>query len=218
MFYGKHFCFLEYRLKPLSQKVKSFVKETNDLLKKLNELRDLADDFVLCTIDVVGLYPNILRKEGLEAIRKALDKLEDQTISTESLILLAGCVLKNNVFEHNLKHFKQLNGTAIGTKLAPPYAILFVGYLKDKILNSAEKPLVWGRYIDDNFIIWQHGKETLKEFLKIRNSCHPTIKFTPEYSLHKVNFLDAEVIRKLYGVEANSLQIHISNLRIPTNT
>ena len=175
----------------------------------------MLDDFVLCTIDVVGLYPNIPRKEGLEAIRKALNKREDQTISTDSLILLAGCVLKNNVFEHNLRYFKQLNETAIGTKLSPPYAILFMGYLEDKNLNSfVEKPLVWGRYIDDNFMIWQHGKETLKEFLKILNSCHPTIKFIPQYSLHKISFW----MPKLYQAETNSLQILISNLRILTNT
>ena len=97
--------FSEYHLKLLSQKVKSFIKDANDFLKKLNELRDLSDDFILCTIDVVGLYPNIPHKEGLEAIRKALDKREDQTISTDSLILLAECVLKNNVFEHNMRYF-----------------------------------------------------------------------------------------------------------------
>ena len=44
-------------------------------------------------------------------------------------------------------------------------------------------------------MIWQHGEETLKVFLKALNSCHPTIKFTPEYSLDKVNSLDVEVIR-----------------------
>ena len=135
---------LESHLEPLLQKVKLFMKDTNDFLKKLNELRHLPDDFILCTIDVVGLYSNIPHKEGLEAIRKALDKREDQTISTDSLILLAECVLKNNVFEHNMRYFKQLNGTAIGTKFTPPYAILFMGYLEDEILNSlVERPLVW---------------------------------------------------------------------------
>ena len=39
------------------------------------------------------------------------------------------------------------------------------------------------------------GKRNLKEFLKILNSCHPTTKFTAEYSFDKVNFLDVEVIR-----------------------
>ena len=114
----------------------------------------MLDEFILCTIDVVGLYPNIPHNEGLEAIRKAFDKRDNQTISMDSLIVLAECVLKNNFFEHNMRYFKQLQGTAIGTKFAPPYAILFMGYLEDKILNSfVEKPLVWWRYIDDIFMI-----------------------------------------------------------------
>ena len=44
-------------------------------------------------------------------------------------------------------------------------------------------------------MIWQHGEKKLKEFLKVLNCCHQTIKFTTEYSLDKVNFLDVEVIR-----------------------
>ena len=96
------------------QNVKWLIKDTNDFLKKLNELWELTDDFILCNIDVVELYSNIPHKEGLEAIRKAIDKWENQTISTDSLILLAECVLKNDVFEHNMRYFKQLNGTSIG--------------------------------------------------------------------------------------------------------
>ena len=64
-----------------------------------------------------------------------------------------------------------------------------MGYFEDKILNSlVKKPLFWWRYIDNIFMIWQHGEEKLKEFLKILNSCHPTKTFTAEYSLDKVNF------------------------------
>ena len=181
-------------------------------MKKLNELLDLLDDFILFTFDVVGLYPNTPHKEGLETIRKAPDKREVQIILTDSLILLAECVLKNNVFEHNMRYFKQLQGTAIGTKFAPPYAILFMDYLEDKVLNSfVKKPLVWWRYIDDTLTIWQHGEEKLIEFLKILNSCHPTIKFIMEYSLDKVKFLDVEVMRS-----GNKL---LTNLYIkPANT
>ena len=101
----------------------------------------MPDDLILCTIDPVGLYPNIPHKEGLEAIRKVLHKQEDQTISMESLTLLTECVLKNNV---NMRYFQHLPGTAKGTKSAQLYAILFIGYLEDKILNSlVEKPLIW---------------------------------------------------------------------------
>ena len=41
-------------LKPLSQKLKLVVNDTNDFLKKLKEIRDLPDDFISCSIDVAG--------------------------------------------------------------------------------------------------------------------------------------------------------------------
>ena len=103
-------------MKPLAQKVKSYIQDTNDFLKKRANLLPLPDDLILCTIDVVGLYPDIPHEEGLIAIRKALDTRKDKTISTDSLIELAECVLKNNIFEHDKSVFKQLRGTAIGTK------------------------------------------------------------------------------------------------------
>ena len=70
--------------------------------------------------------------------------VEVQNISTESLILLAQSVLKKSAFEHNMRYFKQLQATTIGNKFAPPYAILFMGFFQDKVLNYfVEKPLVW---------------------------------------------------------------------------
>ena len=133
---------------------------------------------------MVGLYPNIPNEEGLLAIREALDKRTEKTISTESLMDLAECVIKNNVFEHYTKIYKQKQGTAIGTKMAPPYAILFMASLEEKFLETCVfKPWLWWRYIDDIFMIWQHGEEKLKEFLELLNAAHPTIKFTAEYSI-----------------------------------
>ena len=104
----------------------------------------MPEDTILCTIDVVGLYPNIPLEDGLVVMRKALDEREDKTVSTNSLIELAKCVLKNNIFEHNTSFYKQLRGTTIGTKMAPPYAIIFMGDLEEKILKDChKKPLTW---------------------------------------------------------------------------
>ena len=157
----------------------------------------MPEDLILCTIDVVGLYPNIPHDEGLKAIRNALDSREDKTISTESLMQLAECVLKNNFFEHNSHFFKQLRGTAIGTKMAPPYAIIYMDEFERGFLdNYYLKPFVWWRYIDDIFMLWQHGEDELKKFLEALNCYHPSIKFTWDYSREKINFLDVEVIKK----------------------
>ena len=58
-------------------------------------------------------------------MRKALKLQKDKAISTGSLIELAETVLKNKIFKHKLSFIKQLLGTAIGTKMAPLYAIIF---------------------------------------------------------------------------------------------
>ena len=109
-------------------------------------LPPLPDDAILCTIDVVALYPNIPHEDGLAALRKALDTREDQRISTHSIMELAELALKNNYFEHNSRTFKQEQGTAIGAKFAPPYAILTLDDFEQKAIEGFHlKPWVWWR-------------------------------------------------------------------------
>ena len=61
--------------------------------------------------------------------------------------------------------------STIGTKFAPTYASIFIDEIETKFFDTQEfKPLVWFRYIDDNFFIWTHGKEKLEEFLKDFNN------------------------------------------------
>ena len=112
----------------------------------------------------------------------------------DTLIEPGEIVLKNNIFEFDEKTFKQVRGIAIGTRFAPSYAILFMADLEEKILNAfEEKPMIWWRYIDDIFFIWEHGEESLEKFLNKLNSFHPTIKFTAEYSKETINFLDVNI-------------------------
>jgi hypothetical protein len=103
-------------------------------------------------------------------------------------------VLTNNIFEFNGKKYRQKQGTAIGTKMAPPYAILFMAALEESFLQECiDKPSVWWRFIDDIFMIWPHGEEKLDQFFTHLNSFHPTIKFTSERSRETINFLDVQV-------------------------
>ena len=62
--------FLDFHLKPLAQKVKSYIQDMNNFLKKIANFSPLPDDLILCTIDVVGLHPNIPHEEGLISFRK----------------------------------------------------------------------------------------------------------------------------------------------------
>ena len=115
-------------------------------------------------------------------------------MTIDTLLELAEIALKNNICQFNEKTLKQLRGTAIGTKFAPPYAIIFMADLEERILKDIElKPRIWWRYIDDIFFIWENGEDSLKQFIETLNACHPTIKFTAEWSKEEINFLDVNV-------------------------
>ena len=51
--------------------------------------------------------------------------------------------MKRNVFEFRADHHVQVSGSAIGTKIVPPYANIFM---------AALKPMEVWRYIDDCFM------------------------------------------------------------------
>ena len=68
-------------------------------------------------------------------MRKRLDLRQEKDITTSTLVELADVALKNNFFTFLEKTLKQKRGTAIGTKFAPPYSILFMAELEKEILS-----------------------------------------------------------------------------------
>ena len=85
-------------MQPFAREVKPYIKDTNDFLKNLRSLANLPDDIILCTVDVVALYPNIPIDEGLSALRKRLDLRQENDLTISTLIKLAEVVLKNDIF------------------------------------------------------------------------------------------------------------------------
>ena len=87
----------------------------------------------------------------------------------------------------------------MGTRMAPNYAIIFMHSVEQEILkNSKLKPRIWHCFIDDVFIIWTHRKNKLEDVLDHINRVHETIKFTAEYSMTEIAFLDT-LVYKLSG-------------------
>lgn len=79
--------------------------------------------------------------------------------------------------------------------MAPSYANIFMDKLERQFISHALiKPHTWWWCIDDIFIIWTEGEESLKDFLNYLNSAHGTIKFTSKWSYQEVEFLDVKVL------------------------
>ncbi|XP_039309096.1 uncharacterized protein LOC120358569 [Solenopsis invicta] len=81
--------------------------------------------------------------------------------------------------------------------VSPIIANIFMEHLDGKILKNAPlKPSTWFRYVDNTFVIWSHGKETLPPFFAFLNAQHPNIKFTMEVEQkNQILFLDVLVRR-----------------------
>ena len=143
----------------------------------------IAQDALLVTTDVVGLYSSIPHEVGLKALKETLDKRENRNIATNDLIKMAEFVLKNNYFDFNGQVKQKISGAAIGTKFAPIYTCIFMDDIESKFLETQSlQPLIWFRYIDDVFFMWTHGEEKLQLFLTDLNNYNPLIKFTYEFN------------------------------------
>ena len=109
----------------------------------------------------------------------------NKDVPTDFLINLLQLVLKWNLFEFDEKIFRQLIGTAIGTKLAPNYADIVMAVIDELILKAAAKhgdgtfPIsFYKRFLDDIFFVFLGSHKKLHEFLDEMNQIHPAIRFT----------------------------------------
>lgn len=185
--------FLDFCIQPMVQFVPSVIKDTTQFLKKLQNVGYIPETAIMCTIDVVGLYPHIPHGENLNSLRKMF-AYAGCIIPQDDLIKMAKLVLENNYFEFNEKVFRQKLGTAIGTKFAPAYANIFMGFLEIEMIGRCEyRPWIWWRFLDDVFMVWLHGGDKLDVFLSNLNSFHEQIKFTWEISASALPYLDVMV-------------------------
>ena len=172
----------------------SYIRDSEDFIDKTNEIKNIPEDAILVTTDVIGLYPCIPHDAGLKALKNALDERENKSIPTKKLLKMAEFALKNNVFEFKGKVKEMILGTAIGTKCTPSYACIFMSKFETSFVEYQQnKPLVWFRHIDDIFFIWTRGEDKLKTVLEYLNSFDPSLKFTHESNKESLPFLDLKV-------------------------
>lgn len=197
---------VDYFLKPLAQKVDSYLQDTKDFLNKINSLGRIPPHSLLVTADVSALYTSIPHRDGILTAKKALDTRVILNPPTWILLRFLHFVLTKNCFSFNNKHYLQIQGTSMGTICAPNYAIIFMDNLETTFLQSQPLvPLVWWRYIDDIFFIWTHPRKDLDTFMVSLNRHHPTILFTHEINAETIHFLDTTIIKTKDGILQSTL-------------
>ena len=114
--------------------------------------------------------------------------------SNENLSELLKMVRTMNNFDFASRHYLQVKGTAMGTKVAPSFANTFMGWFKDiYVYTFHKKPNIWVQFNNDIFSIWTGEEQELHLFMEYLNDCQPSIKFEAEILTSLVNFLDVTV-------------------------
>jgi len=96
------------------------------------------------------------------------------------------------------KTYLQIKGTAMGKRLAPAYANIYMANWEQTVLPTCpQSPKCYLRFLDNIWGIWTHTTEEFKTFTDILNSHHPSIKITSETNSKEINFLDVVTFKNL---------------------
>ena len=186
--------YLDHVTAPFVRSLDSYVKDTTHMLNILDSFlfSDVSRQRSVFTMDIKSLYTVIPNDEGLRALQHYLDMREIIEPPTDTLLRMAELVLTLNTFEFNGEFYKKTGGVAMGSRLGPNYACLFVGYVEERMLSSytCTKPDLYKRYMDDVAGAASCSEEDLRQFLEFASSFHPNLEYTWSVSTDKLPFLD----------------------------
>ena len=191
--------YLDILLQPIMKNSKSFIKNSSELVCKLESV-NFSPNCYLLEADVENLYPSIVIEDGLQSLRKALTQHQWPTFDIEFVVALAHWVLTNNYIRFGDRYYLQLIGTAMGTPFAVTFACIHLTIIESeaiKILldNRHNGPQLYYRYIDDIIAVFEYPEDAEK-FITIFN-CRRRGICCPKYLISdsSATFLDVTVFK-----------------------
>jgi hypothetical protein len=143
-------------LQGIASKQRSYFKSSFELKDELMDL-ELPAGSKIFTADAVSMYTNIPTKFAIDKIEEYLYASREYfpDIPIRALISALRLVMNMNVMDFGDTTWHQLNGTAMGTPPAPPYATLYYAIHEESFLDECSNNIFYyRRFIDDVFGIW----------------------------------------------------------------
>ena len=130
--------YVDQEIRHLVPRIPSYLKDTTHLINILLG-KQLAPEDILVTIDVKSLYTNIPHNEGIQALNRTMEETNIHPMKKLLICRLANLILTKNYFEFNKKLYRQIQGTAMGTRMAPSYANIFMKYIELQLIDTSPK-------------------------------------------------------------------------------
>jgi len=182
--------FIDSFLQPLSTRHPAYLKDTNDFIFKVRN-QVIPPNAFFVTGDLESLYTNLHHHLIISTLKKTFLKYPDPTRPDTLILRLLLILLKNNDFSFNNKLFRQLIGAAMGFPFSPSCANIYLVPFDHALCNDFYiLPLLYGRFLDDVFMVWTGTEAQLVEFTTFANSIIPDIKITFTINCHCIAFLD----------------------------
>lgn len=144
------------------------------------------------TADVESLYPSIDVEHSIALLSPMLLAHKANSLFIEAVKV----VLRNHYVTYDNVIYKQTNGIAMGTPMAPPWASLYMLALETNIISTFPEVIWYVRYIDDYIGFWNGSDERFSIFIDKMNLLHPSIKIKFTELTNSAAFLDIFIFKK----------------------
>ena len=182
---------------PLIDKWATNEYTVKDTFNFVNEILNTENkNYTMVSFDIKSLYTNIPLSETINIILNlAFDNNTSvfHRFSKNLFKKFLELTLLDNYFLFNKQLYKQIDGLAMGSPIAPTLANIFLCYNEQLWLDNCPiqfKPVLYKRYMDDTFLLFKDPSH-IDKFLNYLNNKHSNIKFTSEIEQNNsLPFLD----------------------------
>lgn len=157
----------------------------------------IPPNHVILSLDVVNLYGNVHDELIRRVINEKWNIIQQHTTMPKSLFMdVLKFLLENSYFTFQKKFYKQVFGSAMGSKSSPIVAQYVMDFVLDESIPKLPLPLFrTKKFVDDLFVICP--VDMVEDLLPVFNSFDRYIQFTleSEDADFSVPFLDTRVHR-----------------------
>lgn len=170
-------------LSQLLEFVPCHLKNVTQVLQDLGQLsgKKTSLNWAYESFDVESLYTNIDNQTALAAVvdllRKNMASVNFFGMSGQDIRHLLEACLNFSLFQFDGKYYTQKRGLAMGSRLAPVLAVIYMSALETP--SRSIPTLLFKRYIDD-YLVVAESEENLDRIFRSLNTQSPHIRLTRE--------------------------------------